>query len=222
MPVTVIRCADWAIVWQAQPGRHVYMRGVDVAFDGNTITYVGKDYAGPADRIVDGAKRMVMPGLTTSYAEADGSVGDRLCAYLQARARGGFGLIVVENIGVHPSGRVMPRMVMGHDDRYIPGLARLARHAGRFVCHGSLHSVRKIEVVADAGLEMARRNLAQLRHRFRAGRQRVWAAAAEHAAARRIGRARNVALEDLALGPGVGIGRGNGRQQGPRLRVLQR
>ena len=70
--------------------------------------------------------RMVMPGITTNFAEADGSVGDRLCDFLQARARGGFGLIVVENIGVHPSGRVMPRMVMGHEDRYLRGLARLA------------------------------------------------------------------------------------------------
>ena len=70
--------------------------------------------------------RMVMPGITTNFAEADGSVGDRLCDFLQARARGGFGLIIVENIGVHASGRVMPRMVMGHEDRYLPGLARLA------------------------------------------------------------------------------------------------
>jgi 2,4-dienoyl-CoA reductase-like NADH-dependent reductase (Old Yellow Enzyme family) len=70
--------------------------------------------------------RMVMPGITTNFAEADGHVGDRLCDYLQARARGEFGLIIVENIGVHASGRVMPRMVMGHEDRYLPGLARLA------------------------------------------------------------------------------------------------
>jgi 2,4-dienoyl-CoA reductase-like NADH-dependent reductase (Old Yellow Enzyme family) len=70
--------------------------------------------------------RMVMPAITTNFAEADGSVGERLRDYLQARARGGFGLIIVENIGVHASGRVMPRMVMGHDDRYVPGLARLA------------------------------------------------------------------------------------------------
>ena len=70
--------------------------------------------------------RMVMPAITTNFAEADGSVGDRLSDYLRARARGGFGTIVTENIGVHASGRVLPRMVMGHDDQYLPGLARLA------------------------------------------------------------------------------------------------
>lgn len=70
--------------------------------------------------------RMVMPAITTNFAEPDGSVGGRLCEYLKARAKGGFGAIITENIGVHPTGRVMPRMVMGHEERYLPGLARLA------------------------------------------------------------------------------------------------
>lgn len=70
--------------------------------------------------------RMVMPAITTNFAESDGSVGDRLSDYLKARARGGFGAVITENIGVHVTGRVMPRMVMGHEDRYLPGLARLA------------------------------------------------------------------------------------------------
>jgi 2,4-dienoyl-CoA reductase-like NADH-dependent reductase (Old Yellow Enzyme family) len=69
---------------------------------------------------------MVMPAITTNFAESDGSVGDRLSDYLRARARGGFGAIITENIGVHATGRVMPRMVMGDNDRYLPGLARLA------------------------------------------------------------------------------------------------
>jgi 5-methylthioadenosine/S-adenosylhomocysteine deaminase len=71
MPVTVIKNADWAIAWQPQPGRHVYMRGVDVVFDGNTITHVGKDYAGPVDKIVTGAKRMVMPGLVNLHSHPE-------------------------------------------------------------------------------------------------------------------------------------------------------
>ncbi|MBI4270210.1 MAG: NADH:flavin oxidoreductase [Candidatus Rokubacteria bacterium] len=70
--------------------------------------------------------RFSVPGLTTNYATPDGFVTDALCEYLAARARGGFGLIVTENLGVHPAGRVMPRMVMIDDDRYVAGLARLA------------------------------------------------------------------------------------------------
>jgi cytosine/adenosine deaminase-related metal-dependent hydrolase len=71
MPTTVIKTADWAIAWQAQPGRHVYMRDVDVVFDGNTITHVGKGYAGPADTVVDGRKRMVMPGLVNLHSHPE-------------------------------------------------------------------------------------------------------------------------------------------------------
>lgn len=70
--------------------------------------------------------RFVVPALTTNYASADGFVTDALCTYLEARARGGFGLIVTENLGVDPAGRVMPRMAMIDGDRYVPGLARLA------------------------------------------------------------------------------------------------
>lgn len=70
--------------------------------------------------------RAMVPAMTTNFAQADGSVGDALIGYLVERARGGFGSIVTENIGVHPGGRVMPRMVMADDDRYVPGLRRLA------------------------------------------------------------------------------------------------
>lgn len=70
--------------------------------------------------------RFAMAPMTTNYAELDGAVTPRLCEYLAARGRGGYSLIVTENMGVHASGRVMPRMVMADEDRHIPGLARLA------------------------------------------------------------------------------------------------
>ena len=71
MPITLIKDADWAVVWEPRPGRHVYMRNVDVAFDGATITHVGKGYAGPADRTIDGTKRMVMPGLVNLHSHPE-------------------------------------------------------------------------------------------------------------------------------------------------------
>jgi 2,4-dienoyl-CoA reductase-like NADH-dependent reductase (Old Yellow Enzyme family) len=70
--------------------------------------------------------RFAMAPMTTNFAELDGGVSERLCDYLAARGRGGFSLIVTENMGVHRSGRVMPRMVMADEDSHIPGLARLA------------------------------------------------------------------------------------------------
>ena len=63
MPTTCIRRADWAIVWDADVGGHVYRRGVDVAFDERGITHLGPAYQGPADVELDGGGRMVMPGL---------------------------------------------------------------------------------------------------------------------------------------------------------------
>ncbi len=88
--------------------------------------------------------RFVIPGLMTNYGTAGGFVTDALCAYLAARARGGFGLIVTENFGVHPGGRVMPRMVMIDDDRYVPGLARLAAAVKR-------HGVAVVGQLSHAG-----------------------------------------------------------------------
>ena len=45
---TVIRNADVVVAWDASAGRHVYMQDSDVAFDGGTITFVGRGYTGPA------------------------------------------------------------------------------------------------------------------------------------------------------------------------------
>jgi cytosine/adenosine deaminase-related metal-dependent hydrolase len=68
MTITVIKNADWVIVWDEAAGRHVYRRGIDVAFDGNRITHVGPGFVGAADRVLDGADRMVMPGLINIHA----------------------------------------------------------------------------------------------------------------------------------------------------------
>jgi cytosine/adenosine deaminase-related metal-dependent hydrolase len=63
---TVIRNASWAIAWDGQ--RHVYRRDVDVAFEGGTLTHVGKAYPEKADAEVDGRGLMVMPGLVNVHS----------------------------------------------------------------------------------------------------------------------------------------------------------
>ena len=62
-PVTCIRAADWIIGWDAGVGRHVYLRGGDVAFAGDRLVQVGGRFGGPADIERSGAGRLVMPGL---------------------------------------------------------------------------------------------------------------------------------------------------------------
>jgi 5-methylthioadenosine/S-adenosylhomocysteine deaminase len=63
MPTTLIRQADWVIAWDETAGRQAYRRGVDLAFADDRITHLGKGFVGEADRIIDGAGLMVMPGL---------------------------------------------------------------------------------------------------------------------------------------------------------------
>ena len=68
MTTTVIRNADWAIAWDETAKRPVYRRNIDIAFDGGAITYVGPRYEGRAEATIDGARRMVMPGLVNVHS----------------------------------------------------------------------------------------------------------------------------------------------------------
>src|SRR5271170_5061761 len=63
MTTTVIKNADWVITWDEGGSRQVYRRGVDITFTGDRIAFVGRNYAGPADQIIDGRDRLVLPGL---------------------------------------------------------------------------------------------------------------------------------------------------------------
>jgi len=71
--------------------------------------------------------RIVMPAMVTNYANADGSVSDRLVNYYAERAKGGVGLQIVEATAVNPVGlRNAARLCVSHD-KYVPGLATLTR-----------------------------------------------------------------------------------------------
>jgi 2,4-dienoyl-CoA reductase-like NADH-dependent reductase (Old Yellow Enzyme family)/thioredoxin reductase len=73
------------------------------------------------------ANRVIMPAMATNFASSTGEPTDRLIAYYGARARGGVGLVIVENTTVEhrlgSNGAVQLRI---DDDRYIPGLHHLA------------------------------------------------------------------------------------------------
>jgi len=66
MPTTVIRNAEWLVAWNGT--EHVYLRNADIAFRDNHIVFVGQNYDGPADTVVDGSNRMVMPGLVNVHS----------------------------------------------------------------------------------------------------------------------------------------------------------
>jgi|YNPMSStandDraft_1061717.scaffolds.fasta_scaffold00928_8 cytosine/adenosine deaminase-related metal-dependent hydrolase len=66
-PTTLVRNAAFAVAWDASAERHAYMPGADVAWRGGAITFVGRGYDGPADRVIDGSGLMVMPGLVNIH-----------------------------------------------------------------------------------------------------------------------------------------------------------
>lgn len=70
--------------------------------------------------------RFVLPAVSTNFAHEDGQVSQRMIDYYSARARGGFGMIVVEASAVHPSGKALENEVGVWDDCFIPGLSKLA------------------------------------------------------------------------------------------------
>jgi 2,4-dienoyl-CoA reductase (NADPH2) len=74
--------------------------------------------------------RILMPAMHLNMAR-DYQVTDKLCAFYAARAQGGAGLIGVGYASVDPLSAHVGH-IGAHDDRYLPGLTRLAAtiHAG--------------------------------------------------------------------------------------------
>lgn len=64
----VIRNADYVVAFDGE--RHRLITGGDIAFRGNTITFVGKGYTGEFDEEIAGAGFMVTPGLINTHGHA--------------------------------------------------------------------------------------------------------------------------------------------------------
>jgi len=95
--------------------------------------------------------RIVMPPMTTRTADEEGHVTDATMAYYMARVRGGVGLITAEMASPERAGRHRRRELGIYDDRFLPGLARLAdaiRRGGARASiqlgHGGGHTRRDI------------------------------------------------------------------------------
>lgn len=70
--------------------------------------------------------RIVMAPMTTRAADENGFVTDDTLAYYDARAEGGVGLVTIEMASPELVGRHRRRELGIHDDRFLPGLERLA------------------------------------------------------------------------------------------------
>lgn len=104
--------------------------------------------------------RVVMPPMATNFAGPSGEPTERLIRYYAERAKGGAGLIIVENVQVkYPQGKNVACQLRLDRDKYIPGYQELAEavqvyqariflqihHAGR-----EYHDIEGEEAVAPS------------------------------------------------------------------------
>jgi len=78
---------------------------------------------------MDLLNRVVMPPMGTNLGNPDGTVSEANLAYLKRRGQSGVGFIITEISAVHPSGAVINSQLGSYDDRFIPGLKKLAKTA---------------------------------------------------------------------------------------------
>ncbi|MBW2673078.1 MAG: FAD-dependent oxidoreductase [Deltaproteobacteria bacterium] len=71
--------------------------------------------------------RLVVPAMVMNYCNLDGTATERYIAYHEAKARGGWGLIITEDYAVDPKGRGFPNIPGLWDDSQIEGHAELTR-----------------------------------------------------------------------------------------------
>lgn len=109
--------------------------------------------------------RLVMPPMGTNMGTLDGHVTEEVRCHYKKRAEGGVGLVIVETTCVDaPVGKTTAYQLAIDDDRFIPGLSRLAetihqhgartvlqlQHAGR----GAKSSITGIKPVAPSPVPM--------------------------------------------------------------------
>jgi 2,4-dienoyl-CoA reductase-like NADH-dependent reductase (Old Yellow Enzyme family)/thioredoxin reductase len=104
------------------------------------------------------ANRIVMPSMGTNLGSPDGTVSEANLAYMKRRAKGGAGMIFTEISAVHPSGMAIHSELGSYDDRFIPGLKKLADEvhaAGSRVALQLHHAGRESLFLLKAGKAIA-------------------------------------------------------------------
>ncbi len=75
--VTLVRKAEWIVAWDEAERAHVYLRDADLAFRDGEMIFVGKSFEGPAERVIDGAGRMVLPGFVNVHSHPTSEPGNK-------------------------------------------------------------------------------------------------------------------------------------------------
>ena len=97
--------------------------------------------------------RIVMAPMGSNFAETDGSCGERIQAYYEARAEGGAGLLTMGVCSVaYPHGTGEPFQVGVSRDDFIPGLTTLTRRVHH---HGAKIAMQLHHGGKNSALDMA-------------------------------------------------------------------
>lgn len=135
--------------------------------------------------------RLVMPSMGTNFANPDHSASEKHFAYIERRARGGVGLIMMEYAAVDESGLSAPFQLGVFSDSHIPGMSRLAGIAHRYgaklgfqLQHGGLqaHDAPGQPMAPSAmgdAREMTREDMERVRDAFAAAAVRAKKAGAD-------------------------------------------
>lgn len=97
--------------------------------------------------------RAVMPPMGTGYSNNDNTVGDRLVKYLERRAQGGVGLIIMEVSAVDPRGKGFAGEIGVWSDDFIKGLRQAPEAVHKWDCKIAmqLHHAGRETFAAAAG-----------------------------------------------------------------------
>jgi 5-methylthioadenosine/S-adenosylhomocysteine deaminase len=68
MTITHFKNVEWIVAWDDALDSHTYLKGADLVFEDNAITFIGPSYAGDSDRVVDGTNLCLMPGFVDIHA----------------------------------------------------------------------------------------------------------------------------------------------------------
>lgn len=109
--------------------------------------------------------RIVLPPMGTNMGTPDGQVTDKIISYYEQRAKGGVGLVIVETTCIDaPVGKTTAYQLAIDNDRFIPGLSRIAevihRHGARAVLQlqhggrGAKSAITGIQPVAPSPVPM--------------------------------------------------------------------
>jgi 2,4-dienoyl-CoA reductase-like NADH-dependent reductase (Old Yellow Enzyme family)/thioredoxin reductase len=104
------------------------------------------------------SNRVVMPPMGTNLGNKDGTVSVENLAYVARRAKGQPGLMITEITGIHPDGVVGPNQLGAYDNRFIPGLAKMAEAAHKEGCKIAMqihHTGRESLYMLGKGRAMA-------------------------------------------------------------------